>query len=337
MARLKESILKNATEEGIPAERVHENGTWEAYSERHLQPMVDISEPSAGQNGPFTNFEGYVSNSTYVRRNLIAVLIEAPRGFDHLPDSDKWRKTLKALVELQADSIEGLTSTLTADFVEHAVGGAGEMQEDISNVTRARSTPTFNWTEKYGKPINAFLTGWITELLMDPISKVPGVVTRALQNGENTGNNTPPGPTPDMLPDFTGMTVLFFEPDPTHTRVIHAWLCTNMHPKTAGEVVGNRDLTSAGESVQYSVEFTSLTQEGYGVRLYAQRVLDEMNENAINPNTMPAFVENWGDNRRSDSYDRGKPNVNVGDRDAGNIKHREQVAPGQIEKGSGDA
>lgn len=313
MARLRETIIGNAAQEGV--ENVVGGISEVGHGELHLQPMVDVSQQTAGQNGPFTNFEGYASNSTYVRRNLIAVLIEAPRAFNDLPNGDKWKATLKSLVELQPDSIEGLTSTLTAEFVEHAVGGAGEMQEDISNVTRARSTPTFNWTEKYGKPINAFLTGWMTELLMDPISKVPGIVTRRLQEG-----SAPPA---DMLPDYTGMTVLFFEPDPTNTRVIHAWLCTNMHPKTAGEVVASRDLTAAGESVQYSVEFTSLTQEGYGVRRYAQEVLDEMNRNAINPNTMPAFVENHDGNNRQDTYDRGAAEPGIEARQSGNVDLRQ--------------
>lgn len=329
MARLTKTILKNALEEGLTEENVIGVTDFQAFGERHLQPMVDTSEPTAGQQGPYTNFEGYVSNSAYVRRNVIAVLIEAPRGFDDLPDPDKWRKTLKALVELQADSIAGLTSTLTVENVENAVGGAGEMQEDSSNVTRERTVPTFTWTEKYGKPINAFLTGWITELIMDPITKVPGVVTRALQDEGPSGGKL----TGDLLPDYTSMTVLFFEPDPTHTRVIHAWLSTNMRPKTAGEVVGSRDLTAAGESSQYDVEFTALTQEGYGVRLYAQKVLDEMNENAINPNTMPAFVEAWGENQRMEKYPRGEAETDVRERESGDIPLRE--ATEQLEAGSG--
>ena len=253
----------------------------DAYGEKRMDApgMVDIAQLQAGQNGFRTDFEGYVNNSAYVRRNLIAVLVEAPRGFQHLPNPEQWVATLKSLVELHAKTIEGLQSTLTVDFVENAVGGAGEMQEDISNVTRARSTPTFTWTEKYGKPINAFLTGWITNLMMDPITKVPNIMTRS---GDK--------PT-DILPDYTGCTVLFIEPDPTHTRVVHSWLCTNMHPKTAGEVVGSRDLTAGGESIDYSVEFTSLTQEGLGVDLLAQRYMDEMNMSAVNPNLKPAFVD----------------------------------------------
>lgn len=252
----------------------------EEFYDKATAPMVDIAQLEAGQNGFQTDFRGYVSNSAYVKRNLIAVLIEAPKGFQDLPNPNHWIATLKSLIEVHAQSIEGLQSTLEVENAETPVGGAGEIQEDLSNVTRARSTPTFNWTEKYGKPIFSFLHGWITYLMMDPITKIPMVMTRA-------GITHPT----DLLPDYNSCTVLFIEPDPTHKRVVHAWLSTNMRPKTSGEVVANRDLTTGGETVSYSVEFTALTQEGLGVRLMAQRYLDELNLTNVNPNLRPAFVE----------------------------------------------
>lgn len=263
MARLKDTILNNV-----------------AHGEKssNAKGMLDISLLSAGQNGFRTDLRGYVSNAAHVRRNLIAVLVEAPTGFNDLPNPEKYIATLKSLVELHANSIEGLNSTLTVEHVEEAVGGAGEMQETLSNVTRERSTPTFNWTEKEGKPINAIMTSWITNLMMDPETKVPGIMA--------TG--TTPG---DILPDYHSMTVMFIEPDRTHTRVVEAWLCTNMQPKTAGEVVGSRDLTTGGELTQYAVEFTALTQTGVGVRNFAQSYLAELNKPGINPNLSPAFVD----------------------------------------------
>lgn len=244
------------------------------YAQYAQAPMVDVQ--NGGQQGPMTDYTSYVSNSAYVRRQMIALLVEAPRGFNDLNNPQAYISTLKALVELHAKSIEGLQSTLTVDFVENAVGGAGEMQEDIANVTRARSTPTFVWTEKYGKPISAFLVGWIEGLLMDPITKFPTVVSTGAR------------PT-DLLPDYTGMTCLFFEPDPTHTKVVQAWLCTNMMPKTSGDITGRRDLTQAGESLDYSVEFTALTQVGFGVIQFAQNILNSMNLTGLNPNLQPAF------------------------------------------------
>lgn len=261
MSRLSDTLLRGAR----------------GYAQYAQQPVVDLKH--GGQQGPMTDLTSYVSNSAYVRRPLIALLIEAPRGFQDLDNDGLHVATLKALVELHPKSIEGLQSTLTVEHVENAVGGGGEMQEDVSNVTRARSTPTFVWTEKYGKPISLFLRNWITSLIMDPITKYPTVISK--------GQAAPA----DLLPDYNGMTVLFFEPDPTHTRVVEAWLSTNMQPKSSGDITGRRDMTQAGESLDYSIEFTALTQHGVGVTQFAQSLLDQMNLNGMNPNLQQAFVQ----------------------------------------------
>lgn len=247
-----------------------------AYGQDSQAPMVNLQ--NGGQMGPMTDFTGYVSNSAYVRRSVICQLVAAPRGFRDLQNPEIWEQTLKSLVELHAKSIEGLQSTLTVEHVENAVGGAGEMQQDISNVTRARSTPTFVWTEKYGQPVRAFLEGWVQMLIMDPITKAPGIIA--------TGRRPS-----DLLPDYTGATMLFFEPDPTFTKVTKAWLCTNMRPNNqVAENTGRRDLTQAGESVDYSVEFTALTQVGQRVIAFAQERLNAMSLNGMNPNFQNAFV-----------------------------------------------
>lgn len=260
MARHKEAIL---------AGQAHAIG-------KHA-PMVNIVH--GGQQGFMADYANYVSNARYVRRNIIPILVEAPRGFNHLENKDRYVATLKALVELHATAIEGLQSTLTVDMAETALGGAGEMQEDVTNVTRARSNPTFTWPEKYGAPINAFLESWIVNLLMDPETKFPAVFS----NGVSV-------PT-DLLPDFQSMTVMFIEPDPTHTKVLRAWLCTNMKPKTGGEVEGRREIGSGGQEVEYNVEFSAITQIGSGVNNFAQRLLDEMNLSGANPNRRPSFVD----------------------------------------------
>lgn len=248
-----------------------------AFAQNANAPMVDVRR--GGQNGLLTNVAAYTANSAYVRRQLICLLLEAPRGFQDLPDPDYWVGTLKALVETQAQSIEGLTRTLTAEFAETQVGGSGALvQEDIANVTMARPVPVFSWPEKYGRPISTFLEGWIQYLLMHEETKVPLVTSLA-------GN----GPT-DLLPDYTGATMLFFEPDPLHKKVINAWLITNMMPKSGGTRESRRDLTAAGDTVTHSVEFTGLPQIGLGVDELAQTLLDRMTLTKVNPNRRPALM-----------------------------------------------
>lgn len=239
-------------------------------------PVVDLRQ--GAQMGPSTDFTSYISNTPYVRRNLIALLIEAPVGFQDLDNPDVYVGTLKSLVEVQAQSITGLNSQLELSFEEVPVGGAGEVQETVSDSKRTRSQPTFTWAEKYGKPISKFLRHWITMLIMDPQTKYPAVLAR---KGRALT---------DILPDYNSMTVLFIEPDPTGTKVLEAWLCTNMQPRNTGPIEGSRDLTAPGQKVELSIEFTSITQVGEGVNLFAQRQLDALHLGGMNPNQHKAFI-----------------------------------------------
>lgn len=248
----------------------------DAFARGKQAPMVNVK--NGGQFGWATDFKSWVSHSAFVRRNLIPRLIAAPRGFADLPQPQLWRSTLKTLVEERAKTIEGLQGELTVDEEAHPFGGAGEEQEDVINVTREKSEPEFTWQEAYNRSINVFLERWITDLIMDPITKVPNVVTS--------------GTTPsDLLPDYYTMTVLFIEPDPSHTQVVRAWLCTNMRPKTGGTVEGRSDKEGGGETVELGVAFSAITQHGIGVDMFAQRLLDEMNLTGANPNHRPAFMD----------------------------------------------
>ena len=244
------------------------------YAQYEPAPMIDLKY--GGQFGPMAEYGGYISSSAYVSRPLIAVLLAPPLGLNDLDSPDLLIRTLKSLVEKQSKTIEGLNATLTVSFQQNPFGGAGEQQEDFSNVERQASTPTHTWTERQGKPINRFLTTWITGLMMDPATKYPWVISR-------TGNTTS-----DLLPDYTGMTVLYFEPDPVHKKVVEAWLCTNMHPKGAGEVTANRDLPSGGQTKDYNIEFTAISQYGYGVKRLAQNILNTFNLGGMNPNLQQA-------------------------------------------------
>jgi hypothetical protein len=247
-----------------------------AYGKGLQAPLVDLK--NGGQFGWSTDHKSWVSNAAFVRRNVIARLVAAPRGFADLDEPQLWVETLKALIEERAKTIDGLQGELTVDYAANPFGGAGEEQEDPTNVTRARSTPNFTWTEAYNRAINAFWEGYITNLIMDPITKYPNVLTRGVKPS-------------DLLPDYFTFTTMFIEPDPTHTKVVKAWLCANMAPKGAGAVEGRSDKAGGGETQDLSVEFTAITQVGLGVNLFAQRMLDEMNLTGANPNHRPAFID----------------------------------------------
>lgn len=241
-------------------------------------PMVDIRY--GGQHGYSPVLTEWINNQAYVAKPMICLLIEAPRGFQYLPDPAFWVGALKALFERCHKSISGMQRGLKVEVSDtNPVSGGGEVMQDFTNVTRERSAPQFVWVEKYGRPIQTFLEEWITNLLADPDTKVANICTI-------------PGVKPtDMLADMYSATALFFEPDPTHTKVLKAWLSTNMYPQGTDEISAKRELSSAMETRDVTVEFTALSQSSLGVRMFAQQLLNSINITNANPNLAPAFVE----------------------------------------------
>lgn len=248
-----------------------------AFARSHTQPMLDLTY--GGQMGYSPDLAEWVSNQAYVRRHVFCLLIEAPKFFRVMPDPEVMTRTLRALVERHPRTIEGLNSGLTVTTDETPVGGGGEMQEEVTDVKRARSQPVFGFDEKYGMPIQLFLRDWITYGLMDPDTKVANIGT--LANGRPT----------DMLADQYAATMLFVEPDPTHRKVVKSWLSTNMFPKLTGDILGSRDIGSAMQLQQLSIEFSAITQSGIGVDTFAQKLLDNINITNANPNLRPAFIQ----------------------------------------------
>jgi len=240
--------------------------------------MLDIQY--GGQNGFAPNLAEWVSNTHYVRRNLVCLLIEAPKGFQLLKEPNFWVNALKALVEVHAKTIDGFAAGLEVDTsAETAVGGAGEMHQDFTNITRARTNPSFTFTDLYGRPIQHFINDWIVNLIGDPDSKVPAI------------SNIPGFKPSDLLADMYSATMLFFEPDPTHTKVGKAWLTTNMFPKSTGDLTAKRDLTAAGELSELTIEFTGISQSGLGVLSFAQALLDKVNLANANPYARSAWLD----------------------------------------------
>lgn len=251
-----------------------------AYSGGHTQPMLDPTY--GGQFGFAPDFSEWVSNQAYVRRHVIPILLEAPRFFQLMPNPDVWVRNLRALVERHPRSIEGLNKGLTVTTDETPVGGGGEMQEEVTDVKRARSQPVFAYHDKYGNVFQNFFHDWITYGLMDPDSKVATIGTLAAGQYPS-----------DMLADMYSMTVIFIEPDPTHRKVVKAWLSTNMFPKMTGDMLGSRDLTNAMQLTDISIEFAAITQTGLGVDLFAQSILDGINITDANPYTMQPFISDY--------------------------------------------
>lgn len=248
-----------------------------AYVRNVDRPVLDLKY--GGQQGWSPNLAEWVSNQAYVTRPLICIVLEVPRIFTVMPDSAKWIASCKSLFETHAKSIDGFNAGLKVDFDSHTVGGAGEIQEEVINVTRETSTPKFTFVEKYGRPIQTFLEYWIRYGLMDPEAKFALIST--LTNSQVT----------DLLADWFTATCLFIEPDPMHRNVSKAWLTTNMMPKGTGDITAKRDLSSSQELVTLDIEFTGLSQYGTGVNFFAQNILKNINITHADPNMRPSYAD----------------------------------------------
>lgn len=248
-----------------------------AYTRDIDRPILNLER--GGQQGWSPNLSEWVNNQAYVSRPLICILLEAPKVFSVFPDSARWNASLKALFELHAKSIEGMNGGLKAEFDTHDVGGAGEKQHELVNMTREVSVPKFTFIEKYGRPIQTLLNYWMRYGMMDPETKYALMSTLGNTNVK------------DALADWFTATCLFMVPDPLHKTVDKAWITTNMMPQGEGDVTAKRDLTSGQEILTLDIEFTGMSQYGLGVTKFAQTVLDQISTTNADPSMRASFVD----------------------------------------------
>lgn len=261
MARLTDSIISN-------------NRGW---ARGNNSPMVDLKY--GGQMGFAPQYSEWVNNAAGVRKNIICLLLDYPRGFDLLPDKMEWIKTLRQLVEVHPLSITGLNATLTVATTGNPVGGSGQQQLDPTNVTMEPTNIAMRWNDKYGFPITKFWSSFVRLLIMDPETKVAGISTL----GENK-----PG---DMLPDMRSFSCAFIEPDVQHNKVVRSWVVSNLFPQGSGEIIGTRDLTADGEVPSVDITFGGIAQFGFGVDVFCQQLLDGIDITGANPLNRPSHIE----------------------------------------------
>lgn len=258
---------------------ISDGKTGHGYGRLRHAPMLNLVH--SGSNGISLDYPNYISNTQYLRRNLILRLVSSPRGFDLLDEPERWHEALKSLIETIPQSVTGFNNQLEVDVQGTTFGGAGEIQEAYSNVTRSRVEPVFNYVEKYGRPIATFFERWVTELGMDPNTKYPNVITREASRGRII----------DLLPDFTSATILAFEADPTFTKIDKAWLVADFKPKgSLAPAEGVRDIHNAHEQVEFPINFTGVAQVGAGVDRFAQQVLDSMDLRGVNMMRRESFT-----------------------------------------------
>ena len=243
-------------------------------------PVVNITY--GNQFGWSNNLRELIESGAYVRKQAQLVVLELPRFLDVLPNPDQWYAAIKSMFEIGAKSFEGWKRGLTRDVDEHAIGGAGEMLSETTNVTRERTEPSFTWIDRIGRPYQLILETWITYGIMDPDTKFAliGTLPKFQTNRQN-----------DMLLDWSAMTVLVFEPDAAYQHVTQAWITAGMAPKGTGTIEAKMDKTAAGELSTITIEFSGVSASDLGVRYFAQSILQGLNITNANPNLQPAFLQ----------------------------------------------
>lgn len=211
-------------------------------------------------------YEEWINAHLYIKQNLIPLVLRYPRFFDYMPEKQYWIRGYKSMIEEHPISIEGLSSGLTVETDEEAVGGGGEMMEEITDVKRERSQISMTIPDKGGKSMLKMIDAIIRYGMKDPDTKRP-LVSQFFKTVEDIGMYTP---------DFyTGMCI-FIEPDVTQQVVIDAWLSFNMFPKGTGDRTGRRDLKSPGEKNNLSIQWSSITMNNEAVVILAQKILDQL-------------------------------------------------------------
>lgn len=235
---------------------------------------------SGGQFAWMPNLAELHNNQGYIQRNLTVLAIEPPKFFQFMENPEAWYGAFKALIEKHPIKIDGFKQGLIVATTDHDVGGAGEKQQEFTNVTRERTEPVFTYIEKETRPIQRFLDIWIRFGLMDPDAKFALI-------GTLTDKALPD----DWLFDWYAGTVLAYETDITNRFVDKAWLSTNMYPQGTGTITGVRELTANRELLSLDIAFTATSVSGHSIVMMAQAIHDRITKTNANPQNSPAFVQ----------------------------------------------
>ena len=269
---------------GTPTTNLLQGGQW-----AHL-PMI----------GDKNNKHAWMADQAYIRRDIIPVVLQVPKGFEYLPNGEYYIKACVALFEKHARTIEGLDSSITVNTGEHELGLEGAKYQEPVNVTVAESNVSISLTEKYGQAVKNFLDVWVRYLIMDPQTKSPLIsqylrAKKATTAQSNDGSGTSTAATDGKdnkstlangialnnnvwSTEYYTMTILFIEPDILNNRVVNAWLVSNMFPRSIPNIIGKKDKKADKEIEELTIEFGgfALHSRNRHVRKMAQDMLDNL-------------------------------------------------------------
>jgi hypothetical protein len=242
-----------------------------------LAPYLELGK--GAQQGMMPINHMWDSSAGYTKQKLRTVLVQPPLAMRYMDNPEMQVARLRNLIEALPTVVEGWNAGIELEFKESIVGNAGEMHHTVTKSTRTISTPTFTWPEKFNAAIANYWEYYIRYLIMDPDISCPAIIGNAQYLADNS---------PAMTPEMQSFSVLAFEPDQTHTRIVRAWFTTNMMPKRTGEIIGKREMQGSLEAEDVNIEFTGTTREGRGVNEFAVRYLKSLAMKDVRPYDMRA-------------------------------------------------
>lgn len=194
-------------------------------------------------------FDNWYYAQPHIRQHTIAYVLSVPRVLDYFTNPQQAIAIYKALFEIHPKNISGLKSDLTVDYHDVAIDASGNQLSDVTKVSQAVSSLSVTWDEKYGKAIKRFWRHLVNMSLGDHYTQVPGI-SKYLSYDES-----------DIIYgwEWKAGIILHVEPDPLRKRPVDAWLQIGVMPGSTGTQDGGRDIISATQGEEVSIDFKCAT------------------------------------------------------------------------------
>lgn len=247
-------------------------------SDRIVKPVDPMM---GGQFGFQPNFRDTPSSTLYGRKSMISIMVKYPLFLDYIPDGDILKKHFKVIHEEHPLNIEGIVLTKSPEYQSSAHGGGGQQLNQLVNIMQQPSSPSFSFQERAGKLYTYFYDYWFRVGGMNHETKFAEIVH--MVNAQTL---------PDLpLEDFFSMAMLHIEPNAFGTKVIEAALTHNMMPNSGVPREMSRNLPEGDQTLQFSMEYTAITEDNAAVREIAQEYLDSISLFGVSPNNRPAAFD----------------------------------------------
>lgn len=241
--------------------------------------MVDLS--LFGQFGHIPNYNVWAGNTPAISNPVVGRVLTSPRFFNDMPEPASWHGAWKAFIERHARTVNGLDATLTVENADMAYGRDGNVFEMPTKVSLAKSNVSVGITDLYCLPHLAFTRGWINYGIKNPQTQYADIITLK--------ENFRPS---DMLADYMAGSICWYEPDPTYSYPLKAWIHLNARPNESMPVKGEADNTGgAGSLSEADIPFTGIYIYGGAAFRLAKKLMDSSPMFGTSPLVAPYLID----------------------------------------------